>query len=98
MSPQPCCDRDHEADNERTAALRDAMSRGDMPFGVLLRLEEAGWRLEKIPVPEPAIPEPRQCRMCDGPAVWRGVFAGNMDGWGCIDGSCRHYYLTRRAS
>lgn len=44
----------------------------------------------------PTIPEPRQCRMCDGPATWRGVFAGNMDGWGCTDGSCRDYFLTRR--
>lgn len=41
------CDRDHEADTERVEALAEAMDRSRSPFGILLRLEDLGWRLER---------------------------------------------------
>lgn len=44
------CGRDHAADDERTAALTDALAVGGMPFAILLRLEESGWALERAAV------------------------------------------------
>ena len=47
----PLCGRDHDEDRRRADVLRDAM--GPSPFGTLLRLEDAGWRLEPIPDNQP---------------------------------------------
>jgi hypothetical protein len=44
----------------------------------------------------PPLPAPRVCSMCGGEATYRGLFAGNMEGWACPDRGCGHSFLTRR--
>jgi hypothetical protein len=47
-------------------------------------------------VPTTPAPPDRTCSMCGGTAAYRGLFAGNMEGFGCTDRGCGHTFLTRR--
>lgn len=48
------------------------------------------------PTTIPPVPAPRMCPMCDGEAVYRGIFGGDREGYGCTSRGCGHYFLTRR--